>query len=191
MRRINVNLYPKDGYFFIEADQSRHRAASWRAVIKRVTEYRQRQGLPVGNVEVEVMEQACSRNPSLCVQDNAAPAPKPQVTLKHRVIQWLSAISRIADRGPLSFVREKESTARASICAKCPKNTALGVKSCSTCKQALAEYRKNLIGGARVRDARLGGCDVLGADLVTAVHLDEIRVDNPALPANCWRKKAI
>lgn len=191
MLRINCNLFPSGGYFFVESDGSKHRAGNWRAVVKKVTEYRQRARLPLGDVEREVMAQACSRNPALCHDDRAVQAPKPAVTVKARVLKWLFGMKQVQEREPLTYVSTAEATARAAICAKCPQNTPLGVKTCATCKETLKQYRKELLGGARARDSRLGGCNVLGSDLVTATHLDEIRVDNPSLPANCWRKKTI
>lgn len=192
MRRINVNLYPKDGFIFTEADGTRIRAANWRAVIKRVVEYRAQNRLPAGDPEMEIMAQACSRQPNICFEDRgSAPVPKPAKTLKARVLQWLNHFLQLQQKDPLSYVDAKTAAGRAAICAKCPKNTPLGVNTCSTCKQALAEFRKSLLGGGRARDSRLGGCEVLGTDLTTAVHLDEIRVNNGALPAQCWRKTSI
>jgi len=191
MVRINCNLYPSGGYYFDESDGSRQRAGGWRAVIKKVTAYRQRARLPLGDVENEVMAQACSRNPALCYDDRAVQPPKPAVTVKARVLKWLFGFKQLQEREPISYVGVAEAAARAAICAGCPQNTPLGVHTCATCKATLKEYRKQLLGGGRPRDARLGGCNVLGCDLVTAVHLDEIRVDNGALPAHCWRKKTI
>lgn len=189
MLRINVNLYPKDGYFFKEQDNTILRAANWSLVVKKVIDYRKRAGLDAGNPGEEVMAQACQRNPNYCYEQNRT-VPAPQVTAKARALQWLFGISQLA-KDSLEFVKPEEAKARSAICAACPKNSSLGVSACSSCKQAFNEYRKNLLGGARIRDGRLGGCAVLGSDLTTAVHLDEVRVDNSELPANCWRKKII
>lgn len=191
VRRINANLYPKDGYYFKESDGAHIRAGNWRALIKTVTAYRQRQRIAIGDVESEVIAQACSRQPNICFEDRGHVVPKTRVTLKVRVLKWLNAFTQSQRKQPLAYVDAATATQRAAICAACPKNGSLGVSSCSTCKQALAEYRKMLLGAARVRDGRLGGCEILGSDLVTAAHLDEIRIDDPALPGHCWRKKAI
>jgi hypothetical protein len=48
-----------------------------------------------------------------------------------------------------------------------------------------------LLGGARIRDGRLNGCSAFGCDLVTAAHLDEVRLDNAAAVSHCWRKKTL
>lgn len=194
MQKINVNLYPSGGRYFTESDGSTHRAASWNLVIKKVTEYRERKRVPVGDVAAEVVAQACQRNPALCYDDRRAkgqPAPKPPTPLKAKVLMWLNSFLQAMTKGPLQYVDANESRQRAAVCAKCPLNTPLGTSECATCRQAIAGYRDKIIGNSRARDARLGGCSGLAVDLVTAVHLDELRVDAPALPNHCWRKRAI
>lgn len=189
MQRINVNLFPKDGYFFRDSNGTVLRAGNWPAVIKKVREYRQRAGFPPGDPATEVIAQACTRNPAYCYEKTHV-AVAPQISLKARALQWLNAIMRIP-KDQLQFVSPAEAKSRAGICASCPMNQSLGVTSCNSCKQAFTEFRKQLLGGARVRDARLGGCAVLNCDLMTAMHLDEVRVDSAALPQHCWRKKII
>ncbi len=184
-QRINVNLYPKDGYFFKEQDKTIIRAGNWKDVIKKVVAYRERARLPLGEPEREVIAQACSRNPSHCF-DKVVVTARPPVTLKSKVLQWLNAMLKV--KAELTYVTPQEAAVRAQVCAGCPMNQSLGVSSCNSCKQAFGEFRKQLLGGSRVRDARLGGCAILNSDLMTATHLDEIRVDNKALPAHCWRK---
>lgn len=137
------------------------------------------------------MAQACSRNSALCYDDRAVQAPRAIVTVKTRVLKWLFALKTTQEKEQLSYVNAAEAASRAAICAGCPKNTPLGVSTCAVCKATLAEYRKQLLGMGRARDARLGGCDVLGCDLVTAAYLDEVRIDNAALPPHCWRKKTL
>lgn len=189
IQRINVNLYPKDGYFFKDSDGTVLRAGNWSGVIKKVREYRQRAGLSPGDPTTEVIAQACTRNPSFCYQKTTV-SVAPQVTVKARALQWLNSILR-TPKDQLQYVQPAEAKARAVICAGCPMNQSLGVTSCSSCKQAFTEFRKQLLGAARVRDSRLGGCAALGCDLMTAAHLDEVRVDSAALPGHCWRKKIV
>jgi hypothetical protein len=189
MLRINVNLYPKDGYFFKDQDHTTLRGANWSEVVRKVVEYRKRAGLPPGKPAEEVMAQACQRNPSYCHETNRV-VPPPRVTAKALALQWLFGISK-TPKAELEFVTPDEAKSRAGICATCPKNSSLGVSACSSCKQAFSEYRKNILGDSRIRDGRLGGCAVLGADLTTATHLDEVRIDNGDLPQNCWRKKVL
>lgn len=186
--RINLNLYPKEGFFFKESDNAKIRAASWKAVVKKVREYRERAKLPIGDPEAEVMQQACQRNPTLCHPTGPRITVNPPVSLKSRVLQWLSNFRRQKEGGAhLAQVSAEEAAGRARICASCPMNRPIGVNSCSSCKLAVGELRKYLFGDAKF-DGRLGGCEILGADIASAVRFDEVRVDNPSLPVHCWRK---
>lgn len=193
MQKINVNMYPSNGYFFKESDGSVHRAPGWKAVIRKVEEYRARKRLPIGDVAAEVVAQACQRQPSICYSDRRGQAPiNPRVPLKAKVLLWLNSFLKVMEKGnPLQYVEAAESQQRAAVCAKCPLNVSLGTSECSTCKQALAGYRDKILGRGRARDGRLGGCSGLGVDLITAVHLDELRVDGPGLPGYCWRKRTL
>lgn len=193
MRRvINVNIFPSGGYFFRDSDGSVHRAGSWRRVIQKVTEYRARNRLPMGNPEAETYAQACLRQPAICggLQTQVA-VVKPAIPFKAKVLQWLSGFVQLQTRSPLKYVSDAEAKQRANVCAVCPGNTSLGVESCGSCKQSIQSYQSTLLGNARRRDSRLGGCKFLNSELQTAVHLDEVRVDNPSLPRHCWRRTAI
>lgn len=189
---INVNMSPRDGYIFREADGTLLTAASWKGLSKRVMIYRVNAGKPPGNPMAEVLTQACQRNPDLCVSENTQPYPPqnkdPRSRIKIRLLQWLARwLKQKKSPEGINFVGEAESIVRSAVCAACPKNLNLP-EGCASCRTALASMRKEILGGARVLDKRLNGCDVLGADLQTAVHLDEIRVNDAGLPAGCWRK---
>lgn len=202
--RINVNIRPSGGYVFRETDGSMHRAGNWAAVIQRVREYREREGRSVETLAEEVMTQACERYPSLCrpeahniPAEGVAPVRPPimvsmnEPSLKARILMWLSQLFGNQVRNePLAYVSAEEAAARESICAVCPKNEIFMGSGCASCKTSLRDYRNGIIPG-RAQYNRLNGCAILGVDLVTAVHLDEVRVNNPTLPENCWRRQAI
>lgn len=189
MKRINVNLYPKDGYWFHEKDGSRHRAATWAGVMRKVEDYRRRTGYPLGNIEAEVSAQACSRNPAHCTDENDATIQQRKVvSLKSRVLQWMGALRRIQRQ--IVFVSAQEAAERANICASCPFNTGLP-EGCATCRAALRAMRFEIIGPSRAQDARLNGCLLTGRDLPTDVHIDSERKELPEAPANCWRKRGV
>jgi len=145
----------------------------------------------VGNPEQDVVAQACRRDPQICGESyRVSPIARPP-SLKATVLKWLSSFLNLTRKGEkLEFVSPNEAYDRSNTCERCPFNTPLGVSSCSSCKQALREFRKALL-GSKKQDTRLGGCSILGVDLQTAVHLEELRVDNPQLPAHCWRKKSV
>lgn len=190
MVSINNNIYPKEGFFFKERDGASIRGDTWEGVIVRVTNYRRRAGYPEGNVREEVMTQACQRNPGLCIEeDGAYRAALNKATLKTRVLKWfLDTFSR-HQREPFTFSYETDANNRAQVCATCPKNQQMP-GGCASCKAAVEESRKNIIGG-RFVDARLHACDVLGEDLNTARWIEQIVVENGDLPGFCWRKKTL
>jgi len=188
VKTIDPNLYPRDGFFFKESDGSRIGADSWSGVVKRVSAYRKRAGLAAGDPLREVTEQACSRSPVLCVETDAATINQRRiVSLKGRLLKWLAGVrAKRSSEGKLDFVDGDLAKRRADYCAGCPHNTPLP-GGCGSCVAALKELRKDILGG-RLQDGRVQGCNQLGEDAVVSAHLDLDRVDNPELPAFCWRK---
>lgn len=188
-QRINVNLYPKDGYFFKEKDGAVLRGTTWPGVMRRVEHYRRRAGYPIGNVEQEVIQQACARNPSHCVHDDSVTVNQRKiVSLKGRVLQWLGIVRKA--RTQLKFVSPQEAGERANACAGCPKNTPLP-EGCATCRAALNAMRNEILGPHRAKDGRLNGCIITGCDLPTDVHLESDRISLPEAPDFCWRKRTL
>lgn len=192
--KINFNLYPTRGRYFIERDGSTHRGETWKDVIRKVKEYRRRNGFPEGDVAAEVNAQVCEREPQVCNTVTVTSGSKPKrvglaETIRGRILDWVREMRRHkhVTGQPLARVSAAEAAARAEVCARCPRNKDISA-SCSTCAGTLAAFRKDLIGGDRALDDRLGGCEALGIDLKAAAHLNESRVVSPDLPANCWRK---
>jgi hypothetical protein len=193
MFKVNVNVFPSgsNGFSFKNGDGVNIRANSWPGVTAKLKAYRARNGHPPGNPEAEVLSQACSRNPSLCKesQGKAVLSAKKPPSLKGRVLSWLSTLKKTGEAQPLTFVKEPEMKARANVCATCHHNKPLP-DGCSSCKMAISELRKNLIGQQRLngQDHRINACEALGCDLPSAAWLDEPRIRHDGLPANCWRK---
>lgn len=189
MRRINVNLHPKSGHKFREADGTLIIGPSWTAVINRVIQYRKVNNKPPGNPTQEVHEQACQQNPNLCVQVSPETNRKRQeVSLKGKVLQWFARVKSVARE----FVSLDAATQRSSICVGCPNCVALP-DGCASCRAALRELRKEVLGEGRPVDERVihHGCLVLGFEPGTAVHLNEPTIENAELPAHCWRKRTL
>lgn len=189
MIRININLYPSNGYVFKLPDGTTLRSSKgWNDLITRVKVYRKINNLPRGNPEVEVHDQACQNNSSLCSEQNPT-VPVPRVmggarSLKGKALQWLAETRR--RKKELRFVTPEEAKQRAAICAKCPANQEIS-GGCSSCKRALSESREDIL-SRRFLDSRLSGCDKIGWDTAVATHLDDPRVNDSNLPANCWHK---
>ncbi len=186
--KINQNLYPKTGgYRFQEGDGTVFVGASWPAVAARVRDYRRRNKLPAGDPEKEVNDQACARNPDLCRPTNSQhPTLLKVAGIKAKVLGWLG--KQVATKEPRNYVSAEEAKARADVCSTCVNNKGLP-DGCSSCRAAVRELRKSVIGG-RKADARISecGCIAIGHENSTAVWLDEVRIANPDLPAQCWRK---
>lgn len=188
---INVNLYPKSGYRFVEKDGSVHTAGTWPGVMNKVISYRRRQGVPIGDVEAEVTAQACANNPAYCFQETDEQRMAYRKTsIKGRVLQFLSAARKAKDEGKLVFGIPQDAVNRAHVCSLCPFNTKLPT-GCGSCNQARKEGQLYVLGRDRVIDPRMHGCVILGEDLVVAAHLERVVVDVPELPAHCWRKKTL
>lgn len=186
-KRINVNLYPREGYFFKESDGTIIRSDSWLHVMAKVSTYRKNAGYPIGDVESEVAQQACARNPAHCATINDATERQTLITsLKTRVLKYMSFLRGLGPRIP--WVDAAAANRRATICASCPHNTSLP-EGCGSCRAALVAMRVEVLGRGRAQDGRVHGCAILGEDIPTSVHVDHDVVDNPQLPDHCWRKR--
>jgi len=189
MIRINVNLYPSNGFVYKNPDGTLLRSSKgWNDLITRVKVYRKVNNLERGDPEKEIHQQACENNPSLCSEQNPTP-PVPIVgggrkSLKGKALAWQMETRR--HKKQLAFVTPEEAKRRADICAKCPHNVDVS-GGCGTCRRAFSEAREDIL-SRRVIDSRLNACDRLGLDTAVAVHLDEPRVNDPDLPAVCWKK---
>ena len=191
MKHINPNLSPHDGYYFRDSDGSTHHAQGWNGVIARVTAYRKRQGKPTDTVVKEVTEQACSRNPVLCVEDNGATqAAVRQASLRTRVLQWLIVKKADREKQELRFVSPDLHAARTDVCIRCPCDKSMPGGGCGSCKAAVTEMQGAVV-GTRITDPRITACPFLGEHLPVSTWLDEPAIANPALPPECWRKRTI
>src|ERR1019366_4793074 len=163
MITINPNIYPKGGYLFREKDGTTHTADSWSGVVARVTRYRERQGQPVGDVQKEVILQACSRMPNLCAEDNGVTQSKQiEASLKTRVLNWLTKMRGIKERAgeEIRYVDQALHDARTDVCIRCPLDKTLPT-GCSSCRAALAALRDTVVGHRRT-DERIAACPKLG-----------------------------
>ena len=188
MKQINPNIYPHGGYSFKDEDGSKHVADSWAGVEKRVAAYRKRQGKPFDRVHEEVIAQACSRTPVLCVEDNGVTQAKQrEVSLKTRVLTWLGRLR--GENEGLRYVDAGMHAARTDVCIRCPRDKSLP-EGCSSCRSALNALREEIV-GKRGTDSRIVACPVLGEYLPVSTWLDSQAVDNSGFPAECWRKRTI
>lgn len=203
MKKLNLNMRPTGGFWFVDRDGTKIHGKNWTTLTQNVAKYRARNGQAPGDPATEVRAQVCARTPE-CSDPNSQAGPtvppvivtpgKPQHadphTMKSRVLQWLTAKRTEKQRRGAVHpkVTPQEAASRAKTCRNCPHNKEIS-SGCGSCQAALKEFRGEVLGdGSRDQDTALGGCGVIGSDLRVAVHLDEVRIDNPALPSHCFRK---
>lgn len=190
MLKFNSSLYPPDGYVFTDHDGTRHRGEGWNDLVRRVSEYRQINNLPLGDVEQEIHAQACSKTPALCA-DTSAPLPPlvrqhtGSMTFNQKVLEWLTWMVGQKRINAVRRVDSDVAAARARVCASCPKQKAL-LASCDACITAAARSRDAILEG-KSEFAYLNPCEVTGEDCQITVNLDLPRLTNPDLPPSCWR----
>lgn len=189
--KINVNVHPgPEGFWFREADGTVIKVTSnWRGLVARVIAYRRRNKLPAGNPMAEVTDQACARSPGNCHEDTevAHRAAVIVASLKSLVLQWLAGIRARKTKAPLPFVSEDLMRQRASVCASCPAHAAIA-GGCGSCRKALREIRADILQGKPHADVH--GCKILHEDCAINSWLDDVTVENAALPGCCWRRRS-
>lgn len=194
MIKIKTGLHPTGGYFFVEPDGTRHTANGPINCIKKITDYRKRNGLALGDPRADFYRQHCERNPTHCFSPADVPAggvaqqnPSKPRSLKGSVLSWLMDLKR---RHDLRWVGEGETRARVDTCLRCPKNQNVS-GTCSSCKAALGGLRSEILAGRTLVDERAAGCAALGEDIAISAMLDAPAVPPDGLPGYCWRKRSL
>jgi hypothetical protein len=190
MKSLNPNLHPKRGFTFTDSDGAKINGDTWAGVIQRVINYRKRANLPPGDPTSEVINQACAHEPVLCVeQDPRNLFALKKASLKSRVLAWLAGMRAKKATNEVTYGNEQDARNRVNVCITCPHNQAIP-EGCASCKAAIKAARDEVI-PHRFQDGRLHACMVLGEDLATSVHLEQVTVENGELPPHCWRKRVL
>jgi hypothetical protein len=193
MMQINPNVYPKGGYEFKDTDGAVIRGDSWVGVAARVKAYRKRRGAALGDVDAEVVAQACQKNPVLCSEDNGATrAALVVTTTKSRMLRWLGQqqAAKQKDPGSVQFVSQDLHDAREDVCSRCPKDKALADEGCGSCRAAREAMKTEIVGKRRTGHNILV-CPVLGEYLPVSTWIEQQAVLNDDLWHECWRKRTL
>lgn len=160
----------QDGLWFSAPDPEK--------LVAKVADYRNANGIPLGNLTQEVLDFNASKT-SKVISPQFAP------TFREHVIKWLELHLRVKSR----FVDNDEANRRASICAKCPKNVLKwqAGESCNQCVENANRATAIILSG-RMQHKPIGACEILQQSNTVAVYLDENKVTNDQLPDCCWRK---
>lgn len=65
MRRVNPNIRPPGGYYFIDEEGMRHEADNLPELVNNLIDYRARTGRDCGDPWTEIAEQILKRHPKL------------------------------------------------------------------------------------------------------------------------------
>lgn len=187
-KKINVNLYPPQGYRFREADGSVHAGQSWAHLERTVKGYRERNGIPVGDVKSDIANQFCAEVPGHCRDDEPFVAPKnnPSLTFNNRVLSWIGTMLGKKRFGRTVKVDDAAAARRASLCVGCPAQKSLNT-SCGSCVSMVKTSRKSILDGES-KHQNLNPCELLGEDCALSVHLQQTPVVREDLPPHCWRR---
>lgn len=186
---FNPNLYPTGGWFFKDANGVRHTASGFNALINTVTQYRHRNGFPLGDPYAEVTAQLCSRAQNFCKDSNQVAVPpggRVPAHLGQKLLDRLGALVREKRFGRIKKVPDAEAQRRAEICANCPKQTALPL-TCGACITDVEKMRRGVLERDPIHQG-IQACIVWQDDLQTAVHLETGGSDHSELPSFCWRR---
>lgn len=185
---FNPNLYPPDGYTFLDPDGVKHKGDSWKDLFRLIREYRARNGKPEGDIEAEVNTQHCAKYAGLCHAPPGPPPPPISAGINHRVLNWLShVLTNRRQNGTPTHVAPEEAARRAAICAVCPRQQALS-SACEACLHSVRDARKVILNPQTPVNQSLSPCGALGEDTFVSVHLNLKSENDPALPAHCWRR---
>lgn len=185
---FNPNLYPPGGWFFKDASGVRHTGSGLNSLVNAVTQYRQRNGFPLGDPYAEVVTQLCSRAQGFCKDptQTTVPTPRTPAHLGQKLLDRLSALVREKRFGRIKKVPDHEAQRRAEICAHCPKQTALPL-TCGACIADVEKMRRGILDRDPIHQG-IQACAVWQDDLQVAVHLETGGSNHSELPSNCWRK---
>ncbi len=174
------------------------RAKGHQELTEAIFEYRLRNNIPPGNIEVDIANFYCGLYPSFCHAERADTDPSiPRVSsepMLNRVSRWASITAHAMPRGGLELVTKAEAERRAVICAACPKQAndwRGGCGGCSATTMQILQQLKKL--KSTPVDGNLGACSVAGWFNGSSVWLpvEALAVDDQqkaAMPEACWRK---
>lgn len=194
MRAIR-GMVPPGGWHFPVDSELTLRGDSFDDLAQRLFDYRLHHGetgQALEDIERDIDKYICSKWPHACQLEPAdygrqAPS-QPPASMQTRVTREAARWMARQPKGGYELVTATEATQRASICAGCPLNVAWRT-GCGSCSANVSAILLNLRKHRNTpHDPNLRGCQEMGADLTTAVHLPTHALKTDSPPPNCWRK---
>ena len=198
MMKLNRAKTPPGLWHFPVADGVTLHAINEEKLTAQIYEYRIRNGLPLGNIEIDLDNYYCTRWPEACHKEardylpfKGLPGDPPREPMVNRIGRWVSSLIQRMPRGGYALVSTTEAARRANICAGCQFNQPwqLGCPGCTNNTKALCAQVKSL--RSTPQDSILFACLHGGWCNDAAVYLSagELPVhDKAVLPPQCWRK---
>jgi hypothetical protein len=185
--KIKPQLSPPGGHIFKDAEGVTHQGESWAHLVRVVAQYRALRKMQPGNPAKEITEAVCQANPSLCHNGPGEIGNNDRDAFRIRVAHWVSQIVQKVRHKTLRFVEPIKARERADVCRGCPFQDGWQL-NCPGCVRASEALHNQIVGSRPQAGAGLLGCALLSEDTAVNVHLDEPRLNDPRLPAHCWRK---
>lgn len=185
---FNPNVPPPNGYVFRDADGTLLKGTSWKALERRVIEYRKQIGGSVDNVREEILRQVCATTPEFCKPEGPRAEARMGETQKAKIIRYLGMIAAARQAGHLRYCSDSEAAGRVKKCLGCPHRAHVDI-GCQSCQNSIAALRKQCLGDKAMRAPALGLCELSKCDLPVAVHVCENKEPDGRMPDFCWRKQ--
>lgn len=185
----NNSLWPPGGFVYTDSDGLVHSGNNVEDLARRITDYRARRGLPIGNPAAEVTEQLCRNFPSRCLKGE----PPSEKTLKQSranavstsVGVWLRETWANLSRRLIKWVPEETVKERVKICLACPQHDRIA-GSCASCQESQNAVSFQLRAGRDRVSGVLNTCTHFKTDARVDVLIDQPTITNA--PEGCWKR---
>jgi hypothetical protein len=189
MIQIDQIRVPPGGWHFFEAG-IRYDAPTYQELYQKLLKIRLNNRQPFDRLQEEINNYIASISPTHTIRTIPQVIRK-EKSLSDRIYNWACNLYDMfrphKQQTPLH-----EANIRGEVCASCPHNLRYK-SSCGSCANQTDRLLTAVKNGRHsTYEHRLGGCNVLGIDLSTAVLLEDDMLGDKSndsrLPDNCWRK---
>jgi hypothetical protein len=189
MIQIDQIRVPPGGWHFFEAG-IRYDAPSYQELYQKLLKIRLNNRQPFDRLQEEINNYIASISPTHTIRTIPQVIRK-EKSLSDRIYNWACNLYDMfrphKQQTPLH-----EANIRGEVCANCPHNLRYR-SNCGSCADQTGRLLTAVKNGRHsTYEHRLGGCNVLGIDLSTAVLLEDDMLGDKSndsrLPDNCWRK---
>lgn len=192
MRYPNFNLYPPCGYSYPDPESGlEFSGGNWPEVVAKLTAYRQANGIAVGDPDEEIFGWYCRKFPKYCedskVKRQFVRLARSAAGFASAMQAWIADTFSKVNSRKIGYVSGTTLHERVAICTRCPKQKRWTL-GCAGCEKSLMKIVGRMLRGTDSEGRDLAACAVLREETSVSVHLDLKPVEDPRLPAKCWRR---